>query len=94
MQGLAVFVASILPGLVPAGLFLSGGDTASAVLAAVRAEALQVRGSVVPGTIASVLVGGPRHGLPVFTKAGAFGGPDNLVRLDGYWNDPRRNMES
>ncbi len=90
--GLGGVTAHLLPALQPACLFLSGGDTASAVLTALEAEALRVKGPVLPGTIESVLVGGPHGGLPVYTKAGAFGGPDTLVELDRLWDDPSRRM--
>jgi uncharacterized protein YgbK (DUF1537 family) len=65
----------------PEGLFLSGGDTATAVLRAGEVAALRLRGEVVPGAPWGVAVGGALDGLAVVTRAGAFGGDDALVEL-------------
>lgn len=62
-------------------LFLTGGDTASAVLAAINRPVIALDGEVVPGV--------PRghvdfHGKPLqlITKAGGFGGRDLLADLE------------
>jgi uncharacterized protein YgbK (DUF1537 family) len=65
----------------PEGLFLSGGDTASAVLRAAGAAAVRLRGEVVPGTPWGIAVGGALDGVTVVTRAGAFGGDDGLLEL-------------
>ena len=61
--------------LTPAGLVLTGGDVAATVCAALSAEAIQIVGEVEPVVPIGRLVGGIADGIPVVTKAGAFGGP-------------------
>jgi len=55
---------------------LTGGETARAVLGARKIREFQVLGEVEPG----VPFGMARDGTLVCTKAGAFGGPDTLLR--------------
>ena len=62
------------------GLVISGGDTARAVLGALGAEALVIRGALEPGVPVCTIEGGMADGLPLVTKAGGFGGPDTLAR--------------
>lgn len=61
------------------GLFLTGGETAVACCRALQATGISLTREVVPGIPAGRLVGGPFAGLPVATKAGAFGGPEAIV---------------
>jgi uncharacterized protein YgbK (DUF1537 family) len=63
------------PGLT--GLVLTGGDTASAVCAALEAQAIQIIHEVEPGIPLTRLVG-PRA-VPLIIKAGAFGSPEVLA---------------
>lgn len=63
-----------------AGLVLTGGDIARAVLAALDAAALQLGPQVLPGIPLGWPVSGAFAGLPVVTKAGGFGEPDALAR--------------
>ena len=65
----------------PPALFLSGGDTALAVLAALGAQALLLKSEFVPGMVWSRLQGGILDGKTVVTKAGAFGEPGALVEV-------------
>jgi 4-hydroxythreonine-4-phosphate dehydrogenase len=58
-------------------LVLTGGETARAVLGAAGVTRLVVLGEVAPGVVRSHA---PPLGLDVVTKAGAFGGPDTLLR--------------
>ncbi len=69
----------------PASLFVSGGDTASAVLAAVGARGIELWKEVLPGVAMGRLLGSVSRGLPVVTKAGAFGCRETLVALHEYW---------
>lgn len=69
----------------PASLFLTGGDTANAVLNTFGAKGIRLVGEIVPGMGQGMLIGGPIDGLPVVTKAGAFGKSDTLVALHEYW---------
>jgi D-threonate/D-erythronate kinase len=61
-----------------AGLVLTGGDTAVGVLKAWRTTGLRLVGEVEPGLVCAEMLG--EKMMPVVTKAGAFGGPDALVR--------------
>jgi 4-hydroxythreonine-4-phosphate dehydrogenase len=58
-------------------LFLSGGETARAVLDRLGVRALDVEGETEPGTVVSTRAGGSR----VVTRPGSFGAPDSLVRV-------------
>ena len=89
VKGLALFVAEVLAATQPGHLFLTGGDTADAVLTAIEAEGIRILGEVVAGVVQGVLIGGPLDGLPVVTKAGAFGQNDTLVVLHGIWQGAR-----
>ncbi|MFG1925334.1 four-carbon acid sugar kinase family protein [Cryptosporangium sp. NPDC048952] len=60
-------------------LVLTGGDTASAVLAGLDADVLHVVGQWAPGIPVGRLDG--VRTLPLATKAGGFGRPDTLVSL-------------
>jgi uncharacterized protein YgbK (DUF1537 family) len=79
VKGLALFVAEVLAAAQPGLLFLTGGDTADAVLTSIGGKGIRIRGEVVTGVVQGTLIGGPLDGLPVVTKAGAFGGEDTLV---------------
>ncbi|WP_158258524.1 four-carbon acid sugar kinase family protein [Rhodopila globiformis] len=59
-------------------LVLTGGETARAVLLALGATGLRLAGELEPGVPLSTAIGG--RGLPVITKAGAFGHPGTLLR--------------
>ncbi|MDA0567707.1 four-carbon acid sugar kinase family protein [Streptomonospora sp. S1-112] len=62
-----------------AGLVVTGGDGARAVVDALGATGIALTGEVEAGIPAGTLTGGPLHGLPVVTKAGGFGDPDALI---------------
>lgn len=72
------------------GLVSTGGETARAVLVAFGAAVLRLRGEIEPGVPLSVTEGGASgpHGLPVITKAGAFGQPDTLLRCRAVLHQP------
>jgi uncharacterized protein YgbK (DUF1537 family) len=63
------------------GLFLSGGETADAVLRACGGEAIRLEQEVLPGLMLGRWMGGVADGLAVVTKAGAFGQEQTLVAL-------------
>jgi len=63
------------------GLFLSGGETADAVRHAAGGEAIELQQEVLPGLVLGRWIGGIADGLPVVTKAGAFGDKQTLVAL-------------
>ena len=81
VRQLAAEVAAVVRCRRPDGLFLSGGDTAAAVLGALGANAVCLQVEALPGVIQGTVTGGTDDGLPVITKAGAFGEPDTLVQL-------------
>ena len=81
VQGLADVVSSLLATTAPDGLFLSGGDTAEKVLDKTDGSAILLREEILPGVMSGEIAGGPLRGLPVFTKPGAFGHPDTLIKL-------------
>ena len=62
------------------GIVLTGGDTASIVLSALEADALEIVSEVQPAVPCCKIVTGRSRGLRVITKAGAFGDEDTLVR--------------
>lgn len=64
----------------PAGLVLTGGDTAIHVCRALEAQAIEIIAEVAVGIPLGRLVGGPYDGLRVVTKAGAFGERDAFVK--------------
>ena len=74
-----------MPPQLPVGpnmaLFCSGGDTVSAALAELAAEAIDLRGEILPGVPWGYIRGGRLEGRPVATKSGGFGEPDTLVRV-------------
>jgi uncharacterized protein YgbK (DUF1537 family) len=90
VDGLGWFVASLLKTTTPASLFMSGGDTATAVLAAIGARGIRLHEEVLPGVALGTLVGTSLEGLPVVTKAGAFGREETLVALHEYWTERTR----
>lgn len=65
----------------PGALFVSGGETLSALCHALGASGLDVYGQFEPGVPLSRLCGGAWDGLDVISKSGAFGTPDFLCRL-------------
>jgi uncharacterized protein YgbK (DUF1537 family) len=88
-EGLGLFVVGILKYSKPGFLFASGGDTADAVLTALKGRGIRINGEVVTGMVAGRLFGGPMDGLAVITKAGAFGKEDALVVLHETWRKIR-----
>jgi uncharacterized protein YgbK (DUF1537 family) len=85
IAGLGRFLAAVLTETRPGLLFLTGGDTADAVLTYAGAKGIRILGKVVTGVVQGTLIGGLLDGLPVVTKAGAFGREDTLVVLHETW---------
>lgn len=65
----------------PGCLFVSGGETLSALTRNLGATALEVYGEFEPGAPLSRLCGGHWDGVDIISKSGAFGTPDFLTRL-------------
>ena len=92
VRGLGLFVTAVLKATTPASLFLSGGDTATAVLGAIGAQGIRLHREIVPGMVEGTVIRGLMDGRPVVTKAGAFGEKETLVALHEYWSKmARRN---
>jgi uncharacterized protein YgbK (DUF1537 family) len=81
---------SVIETVRPASLFLSGGDTALAVLERLSIRAIRLECEVLSGMVSGILIGGRMDGLSVVTKAGAFGPPDVLVKLHAALEANRR----
>lgn len=62
------------------GVVATGGDGASAVLAALQASGIALVDEVTGGVPLGTLTGGVAAGLPIVTKAGGFGEHDVLIR--------------
>ena len=65
---------SILEQVKVSGLFMTGGDTAISVINHLGAQGSRIDSEVLTGFVLSRLQGGANDGLPIITKAGAFGG--------------------
>ena len=81
VSGLAEFAAAVTRRTRTAGLFLSGGDTALAVLERLEVAVVRLEQELASGLGYGVLSGGPLSGRPVITKAGSFGGPEALSNV-------------
>ena len=80
-EGLSRFVAALVARVPPRGLFLSGGDTAAAVLERLEARAVRLERELVLGVASGRIAGGGWDGLAVVTKAGSFGSPETLLEV-------------
>ena len=86
-QGQSIAVAAFLGGLIhklldcstARGVFVTGGDTAIAMLESLGCNTTRIEREVEMGVPLVSLVGGARDGLHVITKAGAFGKEDTLL---------------
>jgi uncharacterized protein YgbK (DUF1537 family) len=79
LEGLERFLAQVLKETKPGLLFLTGGDTADAAISAAAGKGIRIFGEITTGVVQGTLIGGILDGVPVVTKAGAFGGEDTLV---------------
>ena len=69
----------------PDGLFMSGGDTARAVLDRAGVNGFRLEAEAVPGTAWGRAEQGELDGTALATKAGAFGRDDLLITLYNKW---------
>lgn len=67
-----------------AGMVLTGGDTARAVMDRLGAPGVDLLSEVSPGIPYGTISGGSLPGMPVVTKAGGFGKPEALVDAARY----------
>lgn len=94
VAGLAATARAVMDAMTPAGLVMTGGDTATAVCSRLDAEVLELNGVVLPGIPMSTLHGGRYDGLGIVTKAGGFGAPDTLERIIRWWKHNRHGQFS
>lgn len=81
ISGMAEMAALLISATVPQGIFLSGGDTAEAVLRRIGAKGLFLFEEILPGLMLGAIEGGLCDKVPIVTKAGAFGPEDILKHL-------------
>ena len=65
----------------PGQLMVIGGDTLLALCRASGASALLAHPAVKPGWGCARLIGGAWHGVPCYSRSGAFGGPEDLEEM-------------
>jgi len=70
----------------PAALFVCGGDTVSRVCAALGARSIELGREFAPGIPEGILHGGLLDGIPLLTKSGGFGAPDDLIRIADHFH--------
>lgn len=79
-EALGILTKDILSKVFVSGLFLTGGDTAISVINHLGSSGSRIKRELSTGVVLSELQGGLNAGLPVVTKAGAFGEPDTIFR--------------
>lgn len=93
-EALAEIVRRCLADRSVGGLYVTGGDVAVRVMAALGAEGIELEEEVLPLAVAGRLRGGRHGGLPFITKGGLVGGPlaavacvEHTRRLARRWRD-------
>lgn len=66
-------------------VFVTGGDTASALLCAIAVDAVDLAGEFQPGIAVASLADGARR-VPLLTKSGGFGSDDVLIQILDYFS--------
>jgi uncharacterized protein YgbK (DUF1537 family) len=74
-----------LPAERPSAVFVTGGDTASAVCRCLGVKWIELRRELARGIPAGIIRGGALDGAPIVTKSGGFGAPDDLIRVADYF---------
>ncbi len=80
-EQLGQLVASLVRQHQIGGLIIIGGDTAREVLLSVDARGIVLAAEPLPGVPVGTILGGTLGGVPIATKAGAFGDEQTLVTL-------------
>ncbi|ADL07425.1 four-carbon acid sugar kinase family protein [Thermosediminibacter oceani] len=78
-QVLGEIACSIVAAKKPAGLVLTGGDTAIHVVKRLAAAGCRITSELEPGIPELALIGGAVNGLRAVTKAGAFGSDESIL---------------
>ncbi len=97
-RSLAAVVPSVLESARISGMFITGGEVAIWIVRALGAGGTDLEKEIEPGIPLVRLRGGRYHGLPVVTKAGAFGGERTMVECfsvltDRKWKRRRRRND-
>lgn len=79
-ERLGQMVRTILESSTTGGLYLTGGDVASAVLTNLDATGIGLDGEVIPLAAFGSIIGGPWEGTNVVTKGGLVGDTDTALR--------------
>jgi D-threonate/D-erythronate kinase len=84
-------MADLLQGVrdVAGALALSGGDTASHVCRALRAQGIELHAEIEAGIPWGTLRGGAFEGVAVATKSGAFGDSSALIGITDFFTCPK-----
>lgn len=83
-EALGAVAAAALDDTDVAGVVVTGGDTARALLELLGAHGIDLVAEVLPGVPFGKVHGGRHPGLQIVTKAGGFGGPDALLQAAAY----------
>ena len=91
VEGLALLAAHLLDLLphAPAGLVVTGGQTAVALCRALGISSIAVTGEALPYAATGVVRDGPWAGLPLVTKGGLIGDESALTRCVSHILDRR-----
>lgn len=73
----------------PQAVVIVGGDTAFALLTTMGAAGIVLRAEPLPGMPVGTIDGGALDGVPIATKAGAFGDSLTLARITNYFASGR-----
>lgn len=78
-DSIGLIVREVLDKVNVSGVYMTGGDTAIAIINQLEASGSSIKKEVETGVVLSKLSGGRWDGLPIITKAGAFGYEQTLV---------------
>jgi D-threonate/D-erythronate kinase len=84
-RDLGLSAARLIAGKDVDAVFVTGGDTASALLRAVAVDAVDLAGEFQPGIAVASLAAGNRR-VPLVTKSGGFGADDVLIQVLDYFS--------
>lgn len=84
-EALARITTEIVEEIKPKGVFITGGETAHAVLNSLGAEGIVLVAEVANAMPAGYIRGGQGNGIPLVTKAGGFGRSNDLVTVLEYF---------
>ncbi len=88
-RSLAAVVPSVLKSARVSGMFITGGEVAIWIVRALGAGGTDLVKEIEPGIPLVRLRGGEYHGLPVVTKAGAFGGERTMAECFSVLTDAK-----